>query len=188
MKSKTMPDRIEIVDLGRLIPKCAQRAKGLFQVRLVAEGAPNLLVCRLGGSGIIALPALEYAKRGAMQGNAWPCVENDAAGQNLGQPGCGLGPDNVTCRVRGAKWTRTWTCRSIIGEHLTESVKAGGHWSTHIVWGTSTFTLGGADYQRQYLPILYGWREGESIIGAAHATKETYGSSISFMLTICIPQ
>jgi DNA modification methylase len=38
--------------------------------------------------------------------------------------------------------------------------KAGGHWSTFIIWGKSTFTLGRADYQRQYEPILYGWREG----------------------------
>jgi DNA modification methylase len=39
---------------------------------------------------------------------------------------------------------------------------AGGHWSTFIIWGKSTFTLGRSDYQRQYEPILYGWREGQS--------------------------
>lgn len=38
--------------------------------------------------------------------------------------------------------------------------KAGGHWSTFIVWGKNTFTLGRSDYQRQFEPILYGWREG----------------------------
>jgi DNA modification methylase len=37
---------------------------------------------------------------------------------------------------------------------------AGGKWSTFIIWAKSTFTLGRADYQRQYEPILYGWREG----------------------------
>lgn len=37
---------------------------------------------------------------------------------------------------------------------------AGGHWSTLIVWAKSTFTIGRSDYQRQYEPILYGWREG----------------------------
>lgn len=37
---------------------------------------------------------------------------------------------------------------------------AGGKWSTFIVWAKNTFTLGRADYQRQYEPILYGWREG----------------------------
>ncbi len=39
-------------------------------------------------------------------------------------------------------------------------VDAGGHWSTFIVWAKNHFTLGRADYQRQYEPILYGWREG----------------------------
>lgn len=37
---------------------------------------------------------------------------------------------------------------------------AGGHWSTYVIWGKSTFTLGRSDYQRQFEPILYGWREG----------------------------
>jgi len=37
---------------------------------------------------------------------------------------------------------------------------AGGHWSTFIIWAKNTFTMGRADYQRQYEPMLYGWREG----------------------------
>jgi DNA modification methylase len=37
---------------------------------------------------------------------------------------------------------------------------AGGKWSTFVIWAKNTFTLGRADYQRQYEPILYGWREG----------------------------
>jgi DNA modification methylase len=37
---------------------------------------------------------------------------------------------------------------------------AGGKWSTFVVWAKNTFTLGRADYQRQYEPILYGWKEG----------------------------
>ncbi len=37
---------------------------------------------------------------------------------------------------------------------------AGGHWSTFIIWAKNTFTLGRADYQRQFEPILYGWPEG----------------------------
>jgi DNA modification methylase len=39
-------------------------------------------------------------------------------------------------------------------------VSVGGHWSTFIIWAKNTFTLGRSDYQRQYEPILYGWREG----------------------------
>jgi DNA modification methylase len=37
---------------------------------------------------------------------------------------------------------------------------AGGKWSTFIIWAKHTFTMGHADYQRQFEPILYGWREG----------------------------
>jgi DNA modification methylase len=36
---------------------------------------------------------------------------------------------------------------------------AGGHWSTFVIWAKNTFTLGRSDYQRQYEPILYGWKE-----------------------------
>jgi DNA modification methylase len=37
---------------------------------------------------------------------------------------------------------------------------AGGKWSTFIIWAKNNFTLGRADYQRQYEPILYGWKDG----------------------------
>jgi DNA modification methylase len=37
---------------------------------------------------------------------------------------------------------------------------AGGKWSTFVIWAKNTFTLGRSDYQRQYEPILYGWKEG----------------------------
>lgn len=46
--------------------------------------------------------------------------------------------------------------------HLLYTVfcEEGGHWSTFLIWVKNTFTLGRADYQRQFEPILYGWREG----------------------------
>jgi DNA modification methylase len=37
---------------------------------------------------------------------------------------------------------------------------SGGRWSTFIIWAQNTFTLGRSDYQRQYEPILYGWKDG----------------------------
>jgi DNA modification methylase len=36
----------------------------------------------------------------------------------------------------------------------------GGHWSDTIIWAKDRFVLGRADYQRQYEPIWFGWREG----------------------------
>ena len=44
----------------------------------------------------------------------------------------------------------------------TAFTEAGGHWSTFVVWAKSTFTLGRADYMRQFEPILYGWPEGKA--------------------------
>jgi DNA modification methylase len=38
--------------------------------------------------------------------------------------------------------------------------EAGGHWSTFVIWAKHVFTMGRSDYQRQYEPILYGWKEG----------------------------
>ena len=38
--------------------------------------------------------------------------------------------------------------------------EAGGKWSTFVIWAKNTFTLGRSDYQRQYEPILYGWKDG----------------------------
>jgi DNA modification methylase len=40
--------------------------------------------------------------------------------------------------------------------------EAGGHWSTFVIWAKNVFTMGRSDYQRQYEPILYGWREGSA--------------------------
>jgi DNA modification methylase len=38
--------------------------------------------------------------------------------------------------------------------------EAGGKWSTFVIWAKNSFTLGRSDYQRQYEPILYGWKSG----------------------------
>ena len=38
--------------------------------------------------------------------------------------------------------------------------EAGACWSNMIVWVKDRFLLGRGNYQRQYEPIWYGWREG----------------------------
>ena len=38
--------------------------------------------------------------------------------------------------------------------------ETGGHWSTFVIWAKNAFTMGRSDYQRQYEPMLYGWKEG----------------------------
>jgi DNA modification methylase len=39
---------------------------------------------------------------------------------------------------------------------------AGGKWSTFLIWAKSSFTIGRSDYQRQYEPILYGWKDASN--------------------------
>jgi DNA modification methylase len=65
---------------------------------------------------------------------------------------------NLVASVDGAIYccmsTKEW---GSVSEALAE---ADGHWSDTIVWKKDRFVLGRADYQRQYEPIWFGWREG----------------------------
>lgn len=84
-------------------------------------------------------------------------IKNDALGDAFGQflyDACVL----INAHTDGA----VYICMSS-SELQTLQVafkSAGGHWSTFIIWAKDRFTLGRADYQRQYEPILYGWPEG----------------------------
>jgi DNA modification methylase len=55
-----------------------------------------------------------------------------------------------------------YVCMSSSELHTLQKawLDAGGKWSTFVIWAKNTFTLGRADYQRQYEPILYGWKQG----------------------------
>jgi DNA modification methylase len=65
---------------------------------------------------------------------------------------------NVLSVTKGAVY---WCMSSSELDTLQRAFRAaGGRWSTFIVWAKHTFTLGRADYQRQYEPILYGWKDG----------------------------
>ena len=65
---------------------------------------------------------------------------------------------NMLAVTKGA----IYICMSSSEIHTLQRVfrEAGGHWSTFVIWAKNTFTLGHADYQRQFEPILYGWKEG----------------------------
>jgi DNA modification methylase len=65
---------------------------------------------------------------------------------------------NILSVTKGA----VYVCMSSSELHTLQRafVAAGGKWSTFVIWAKHTFTLGRADYQRQYEPILYGWPEG----------------------------
>jgi DNA modification methylase len=65
---------------------------------------------------------------------------------------------NILAVTKGA----VYICMSSSELHTLQRVfrEAGGHWSTFVIWAKNTFTMGRSDYQRQYEPMLYGWKEG----------------------------
>lgn len=65
---------------------------------------------------------------------------------------------NILTVTKGA----VYICMSSSELHTLQKAfrEAGGHWSTFVIWAKNTFTIGRSDYQRQYEPILYGWKEG----------------------------
>lgn len=65
--------------------------------------------------------------------------------------------NNILNFTKGA----CYICMSSSEIHTLQKsfTEAGGRWSTFIIWAKNHFTLGRADYQRQYEPILYGWKE-----------------------------
>ena len=65
---------------------------------------------------------------------------------------------NILARTKGAVYVAMSS--SELDTLQSAFRRAGGRWSTFIIWAKNTFTLGRADYQRQYEPILYGWRDG----------------------------
>jgi uncharacterized protein (DUF1778 family) len=64
---------------------------------------------------------------------------------------------NMLAVTKGA----VYVCMSSPELHTLEKAfrEAGGHWSTFDVWAENTFTMSRSDYQRQYKPILCGWKE-----------------------------
>ncbi len=65
---------------------------------------------------------------------------------------------NILAVTKGA----IYICMSSSELHTLHQAftEAGGHWSTFVIWAKNAFTMGRSDYQRQYEPILYGWKEG----------------------------
>jgi len=84
-------------------------------------------------------------------------IANDNLGADFG-PFLRDACTNILAVTKGA----IYICMSSSALHTLYQAftEAGGHWSTFVIWAKNTFTMGRADYQRQYEPMLYGWREG----------------------------
>ena len=92
-----------------------------------------------------------------LRGKSHRKIANDNLGDDFGpflRDACA----NMLAVTKGA----IYVCMSSSELHTLEKAfrEAGGHWSTFVIWAKNTFTMGRSDYQRQYEPILYGWKEG----------------------------
>jgi DNA modification methylase len=99
---------------------------------------------------------VDYSAKGKPRGKSRPIL-NDNLGDEFGTflyDAC----VNILTVTKGA----VYMCMSSSElDTLQEAFrKAGGKWSTFVIWAKNTFTLGRSDYQRQYEPILYGWKGG----------------------------
>ena len=83
---------------------------------------------------------------------------NDAMPAEEWERFCRAWAASLTANAAGALYvcmsSKEWplVCRAL--------AEAGAHWSDTIIWAKDRFTLGRADYQRQYEPIWYGWPAG----------------------------
>ena len=99
---------------------------------------------------------VDYGSHGGQAADApgrW--LLNDALPPEEWELFCQAWAASLTTNVAGALYvcmsSREWplVCRVL--------AEAGAHWSDTIIWAKDRFTLGRADYQRQYEPIWYGW-------------------------------
>jgi DNA modification methylase len=102
---------------------------------------------------------VSYGDHGGQQpGSRRRRIENDSLSPAEWEWFCRGWARNLLHFVDGALYvcmsSREWPTVSLI---LAED---GAHWSDTIIWAKDRFTLGRADYQRQYEPLWYGWREG----------------------------
>lgn len=137
-------------------PRFARFAVRTPPVRTNPQNPPTISV---GGFSICDPPYnVNYANtpKDKLRGNHRPIL-NDNLGEDFGtflQAAC----TNLLSVTKGAVYIAMSSSEL---DTLQQAFRnAGGKWSTFIIWAKNTFTLGRADYQRQYEPILYGWREG----------------------------
>ena len=100
-----------------------------------------------------------YGDHGGQQrGSKKRRIANDAMPAKEWDAFCRGWSKQLLSNVDGALYvcmsTKEWPLVSRVLE------EEGAHWSDTIIWVKDRFTLGRADYQRQYEPLWFGWREG----------------------------
>lgn len=95
---------------------------------------------------------------GQQKGQRRRRIQNDALSDQEWETFCCGWARNLLSNVDGALYI-CMSCKEwpTVSRILAE---VGGHWSTTIIWAKDRFVLGRSDYQREYEPLWYGWREG----------------------------
>jgi len=171
LDSREKRERLETFDLDEAM-EAAQAAPVAHAGDLWLLGEHRLLcgdstdsgdVARLMGEGRASMaftdPPYNVAygdHGGASKAGRQRTIRNDDLGEGF-YDFLLLACQNILSHTDGA----VYICMACAELHTLQRafVDAGGHWSTFIIWAKNTFTLGRADYQRQYEPMLYGWRE-----------------------------
>ena len=95
---------------------------------------------------------------GQQRGSKKRRIQNDAMAPEQWDAFIRAWSKNLVENVDGAIYccmsTKEWAS---VSRALAET---GAHWSDTIIWKKDRFVMGRADYQRQYEPIWFGWREG----------------------------
>ena len=102
---------------------------------------------------------VRYGDHGGQQrGSRRRRIANDAMAPEQWETFVRAWARNLLGHVDGALYicmsTKEWP---LVSRVLDEE---GAHWSDTLIWAKDRFTLGRADYQRQFEPLWYGWREG----------------------------
>ena len=113
---------------------------------------------------------------GQQRGSRKRRIANDAMGREEWEDFVRGWMDPLVASVDGA----IYVCMSSKELPLVTRIfeECGGHWSDYVIWRKDRFTLGRADYQRAYEPILFGWREGAKHRWCGDRDQATSGRSI----------
>jgi len=149
VEPKTKPGEIYVMGNHRLL--CGDSTT-IFNVEKVLDGALADMVFTDPPYNV----NYSNSAKDKMRGNN-RAIMNDNLGEGFEQflyDACA----NMIAICKGA----IYICMSSSELHTLQKsfVAAGGKWSTFVIWAKNTFTLGRSDYQRQYEPILYGWKQG----------------------------
>ncbi len=95
---------------------------------------------------------------GQQRGQRKRRLQNDALPPEQWEAFCRAWAKHLLDHTDGAVYV--WMAIQYFPTILRVFEEQGGHWSDTLIWAKDRFVLGRADYQRQYEPIFYGWREG----------------------------